>query len=72
MDDVNPKLPGPAKLVKASGFDAEFTALSMATGKSYVECFNLLNDIYSKAFGADRYSDYNSYRNTRARRLKRK
>lgn len=66
------KNPVPAKLIKAQDFDREFTRLLEVGECTHVEAFLQLNEIYRNAFGADRYSDYDSYRVARRRRIKAK
>lgn len=70
MNTTKQKLPKAARLVRVREFDAQFTSLALSSGWSYEKVFNTLNDIYRAEFGEDRYSNYNSYRVARSRRLK--
>lgn len=65
-----PKLPPASKLVKCQDFDSEFTKLIALHGFTREKAFNTLNDHYFNATKKERYSDYESYRVARYRRLK--
>lgn len=58
------------QLVDPSGFDKAFTALlqdpKIAT---HEQAYNILEEKYKQAFGKNKYSNYDSYRKARNRRL---
>lgn len=70
MQKKEVKLPAAGRLVRVADFDSQFTSLVLSSGWSYEKVFNALNEIYSAEFGEDRYSNYNSYRVARSRRIK--
>ncbi len=57
------------QLVDPQGFDNLFLK-EISKGKSHTQAFEELNREYKEAFGRDRYSSYDSYRKTRAQRIK--
>ena len=59
----------PNKLIHPRDFDREFTALISLPGYTHQQAFDELNDIYETEFNKPRYSDYNSYRVARRKRL---
>ncbi|HKK44501.1 MAG TPA: hypothetical protein VJ964_03205 [Balneolaceae bacterium] len=56
-------------LVRPDGFDEWFNKL-IADGFLYRDAFHILNTIYRKTYGIERYSSYDSYRRVRRRRIK--
>lgn len=57
------------KMVREDGFDEAFNEC-LASGISAKTSFQILNVLYRKTYGIDRYSSYDSYRVMRSRRLK--
>lgn len=72
MQKKEVKLPDAGRLVRVVDFDNQFTSLALSTGWTYEKVFNSLNEVYHKAYGQYRYTDYNSYRVARSRRIKRR
>lgn len=72
MQKEGVQLPPANRLVRVSDFDKQFTSLALVTGWPYEKVFNALNDAYRAEFKEDRYSDYNSYRVARSRRINRR
>lgn len=56
-------------LLTPNGFDERFWDLASQT-KTYKEAYELLEQEYENNFSKRKYSDYNSYRNCRDKRLK--
>ena len=56
-------------LLSSSGFDKRFWDLAGET-KTYKEAYELVEQEYESNFKTRKYSDYNSYRNCRDKRLK--
>ena len=56
-------------LLSPEGFDERFWDLASQT-KTYKEAYDKLEQEYEEYFSKRKYSDYNSYRNCRDRRLK--
>ncbi len=56
-------------LLSPEGFDERFWDLASQT-KTYKEAYEKLEQEYEEYFSKRKYSDYNSYRNCRDRRLK--
>ena len=56
-------------LLSSEGFDERFWDLAAQT-KTYKEAYEKLEQEYEDNFSKRKYSDYNSYRNCRDRRLK--
>ena len=56
-------------LLTPEGFDQRFWEVASET-KTYKEAYELVEKEYEANFRQRRYSDYNSYRNCRDRRLK--
>jgi len=62
----------PLRLVHARDFDRAFTEPISQPDTTHEQAFYYLNELYLETFGKEKYSDYNSYRVTRANRLKAK
>ena len=58
-------------LLSHDGFDKRFFELAAET-KTYKKAYEILEIEYENYFGKRKYSDYNSYRNSRDKRLKKK
>ena len=58
-------------LLTPEGFDQRFWEVASET-KTYKEAYELVEKEYEANFRQRRYSDYNSYRNCRDRRLKKR
>jgi len=58
-----------AKMIDPKGFDRLFEK-ELPQHPTYEDAFEALNDEYRKATGKDRYSNYESYRKARERRIK--
>ena len=58
-------------LLTPNGFDDRFWKYAKET-KTYVEAYEKTEIEYEKHFGKRKYSDYNSYRGARDKRIKRK
>lgn len=59
------------ELVHHAGFDRAFSKMiALECFKTHQEAFDHLNDAYELAFGVPRYSSFDSYRVTRAKRLR--
>jgi len=56
-------------LLTPDGFDERFFELASET-KTYKKAYENLETEYENYFGKRKYSDYNSYRNCRDKRLK--
>ena len=56
-------------LLSPNGFDERFWEFAKET-KTYVEAYEKTENEYEKHFGKRKYSDYNSYRNCRDKRIK--
>tara|TARA_R110002020_G_scaffold470398_1_gene696267 strand:- start:9275 stop:9484 length:210 start_codon:yes stop_codon:yes gene_type:complete len=56
-------------LLSPNGFDERFFELA-AERKTYKKAYEDLENEYENYFGKRKYSDYNSYRNCRDKRLK--
>ena len=56
-------------LLSPEGFDKRFWHLARQS-KTYKEAYELLEQEYESNFNARKYSDYNSFRNCRDKRLK--
>lgn len=57
-----------AKMIDPKGFDRLFER-EIPHHPTYEEAFNALNDEYKGATGNNRYSNYDSYRKSRERRI---
>ena len=57
------------EMIHPHGFDKLFERLITKT-KTYEEAFEMLNAEYIEAFGVPRYSNYESYRQSRRQRIK--
>ena len=58
-------------LLTPEGFDQRFWEVASKT-KTYKEAYELVEKEYEANFRQRRYSDYNSFRNCRDRRLKKR
>lgn len=68
-----PKIPREiVRLVSASGFIEAFYEFLPITDGDYRRTFEYTNAIYEEWFGADRYSDYDSFRKILERKHKEK
>ena len=56
-------------LLSPEGFDKRFWDLASET-KTYKQAYELVEQEYEQNFNKRKYSDYNSYRNCRDKRLK--
>lgn len=57
------------ELIRPDGFDKNFS-IELQKHDTYEQAFNALNRLYEKQFGYKRYANYESYRISRANRLK--
>lgn len=58
------------RLLTTKGFDAEFFR-NLATSKTHLEAYEKTEEIYRSIFGRNRYRSFESYRNSRDRRISR-
>ena len=58
-------------LLNPEGFDERFWHMASQT-KTYKQAYELVEQEYEKNFKKRKYADYNSYRNCRDKRLKRR
>ena len=58
-------------LLSPEGFDQRFWEVASET-KTYKEAYELVEKEYQHNFKQSRYSDYNSFRNCRDKRLKKR
>lgn len=59
------------RMVTTEGFDAVYWETLQELGTSQAETFDILNELFEKYFGHKRYSNFESYRVSRDRRMKR-